>query len=65
MVGEEGAVRSANNYRRLRSLGCTVRKTIDCLTATFCIDSHLPLLHNDRDFDVFERELGLPCLHEG
>ena len=59
MVGAEIAVKSAQNYRRLRSKSITVRKTIDCLIATFCIENDFVLLHNDRDFEPFERELGL------
>lgn len=58
MVGKEIAIRSAVNYRALRAKGITVRKTIDCLIATFCIEHALDLLHNDRDFDHFE-QLGL------
>jgi predicted nucleic acid-binding protein len=57
------AIRSAANYRMLRSKGVTVRKTIDCLTATFCIEGKHTLLHRDRDFDGFERFLGLRVLH--
>lgn len=53
------AIRSARNYRKLRQLGITIRNTIDCLTATFCIDGGYELLHNDRDFDPFEEQLHL------
>ena len=56
------AVQSARNYRRLRSLGITVRKTVDSLIATRCIMSGLELLHNDRDFDPFVQHLGLRSL---
>lgn len=59
MVGREFAVKSAMNYRKLRSKGITIRKTVDCWIATFCIERRFPLLHNDRDFDPFERHLGL------
>lgn len=65
MGGPDLAVASARNYRRLRRHGFTVRKTIDCLIATFCIEHGLVLLHNDRDFDPFERTLGLQVLHNG
>ena len=61
--GVELAVASAQNYRRLRSRGYTVRKTIDCLIATFCLVEGHTLLHRDHDFDPFERELGLRVLH--
>jgi predicted nucleic acid-binding protein len=50
---------SARNYRTLRNQGHTVRKTIDCLIATFCIRQQHSLLHRDRDFDPFERFLQL------
>lgn len=61
--GVDLAVASAQNYRLLRGRGYTVRKTIDCLIATFCLTSRHTLLHRDRDFDPFEKELGLRVLH--
>src|SRR5271165_2114147 len=61
--GVELAVASARNYRTLRTLGHTVRKTIDCLIATFCLHAGHALLHSDRDFDAFERHLGLRVVH--
>jgi predicted nucleic acid-binding protein len=62
IAGHEVAVEAARNYIRLRALGVTVRKTIDTLIATRCILSDFQLLHNDRDFDAFERHLGLSCV---
>ena len=53
------ALRSAENYRKLRRKGATVRKTTDCIIATWCIDNGLPLLHSDRDFQPFHDHLGL------
>jgi len=57
--GPSLAVKAASNYRALRRKGVTVRGTVDCLIATYCIESGLPLLHSDRDFEPFERHLGL------
>jgi predicted nucleic acid-binding protein len=57
--GEDLAVASAKNYRLLRTQGCTVRKTIDCLIASFCLIEHHSLLHRNHDFDPFEKYLGL------
>jgi predicted nucleic acid-binding protein len=57
--GTEIAVKSAENYRALRHQGITVRKTIDCLIATFVIEQGFTLLHSDRDFEPFEMHLGL------
>ena len=57
--GQEIAIQSAKNFRALRNLGLTVRKTIDTVIATRCIESGYDLLHNDRDFDPFARHLGL------
>jgi predicted nucleic acid-binding protein len=54
---------AAWNYRTLRSRGHTVRKTIDCLIATFCLREKHSLLHRDRDFDPFERFLELLVVH--
>jgi predicted nucleic acid-binding protein len=61
--GVELAVAAAQNYRALRSQGRTVRKTIDCLIATFCLRHGHSLLHCDRDFDPFEQLLGLSVVH--
>ncbi len=55
----ELAVAAAQNFRRLRQRGRTVRKTIDCLIATFCLRNGHSLLHCDRDYEAFEEELGL------
>jgi len=63
MLGRQIAIQSASNYRSLRSKGITVRKTIDCLIATYCIEHDLELLHSDRDFDPFEEYLGLSVMH--
>jgi predicted nucleic acid-binding protein len=60
--GEELAVASAQNYRLLRVRGYTVRKTIDCLIASFCLLDGHSLLHRDRDFDAFEQHLGLQVI---
>lgn len=62
MVGRQIAVAAAQNYRTLRAKGVTVRKTIDAIIATFCIKHGHTLLHSDRDFDPFERHLGLLVL---
>jgi len=59
MLGKELAIKSAENYRILRKKGVTVRKTIDVIIATFCIESNLPLLHSDRDFRPMEKHLSL------
>jgi predicted nucleic acid-binding protein len=61
--GAELAIAAAGNYRRLRARGRTVRRTIDCLIATFCIMNGHSLLHSDRDFDPFEQVLGLRVIH--
>jgi predicted nucleic acid-binding protein len=61
--GEELAVASAQNYRFLRTRGQTVRKTIDCLIATFCLNGKHSLLHRDHDFDPFEKHLRLRVIH--
>lgn len=57
--GEEIAVQAARNFRALRALGVTVRKTIDTLIATRCIADGYALLYSDRDFDPFVNHLGL------
>jgi len=57
------AVQAASNFRTLRAMGVTIRSTIDCLVATFCIQTGYRLLHSDSDFDYFEHHLNLPVLH--
>jgi predicted nucleic acid-binding protein len=61
--GKELAIASALNYRALREKGYTVRRTIDCLIATFCLQAGHELLHRDRDFDGFEKGMGLRVIH--
>lgn len=60
--GFELAIEAAQNFRKLRALGFTVRKTIDTVIATRCIVDGLELLHSDRDFDPFAQHLGLRCV---
>lgn len=55
----ELAVIAAANYRFLRARGITIRKTIDVIIGTFCIERGHHLLHSDRDFEPMERLLGL------
>ena len=60
--GADVAVIAAKNFRKLRAKGITVRKTIDTVIATRCILDGYELLHRDRDFDTFEKHLGLRCV---
>ena len=53
------ASRAARNYRRLRDMGITIRKTNDIIIGTFCIERRCSLLHDDRDFAPMEEHLGL------
>jgi hypothetical protein len=57
--GREIALRAAMNFRKLRTNGITIRKTIAVIIATFCIENGYELIHNDRDFDPMEKVLGL------
>ena len=59
MLGGSNAWKAAENYRQLRSRGITVRKTIDGIIATACIEANLPLLFSDRDFVPYVEHLGL------
>lgn len=60
MTGRDVALASARNFRAFRARGVTVRKTIDMLIATFCMERRHLLLHSDRDFDPITEHLG-PC----
>jgi predicted nucleic acid-binding protein len=62
LLDAELSVKAAANYRSLRRRGLTVRKTIDLIIGTFCIERGHALLHNDRDFEPMERFLGLQTL---
>jgi predicted nucleic acid-binding protein len=59
MLGAEMAIKSAENFRTLRKRGITVRKTIDVMISTFCIENGHSLLFVDRDFDPFVEHLSL------
>ena len=59
MLNTEIALQASENYRLLRSKGLTIRKTADVIIATFCIETNIPLLHQDRDFKPFEDYLHL------
>lgn len=59
MLGGSNAWKAAENYRQLRRKGITVRKTIDGIIATACIEANLPLLFSDRDFRPYVEHLGL------
>ena len=59
LCGYDLALKAAENYRVLRVKGITIRKTMDALIATRCIEDGLTLLHSDRDFAPFAKHLGL------
>jgi predicted nucleic acid-binding protein len=59
MLGYDLAIRTAENYRTLRARGVTVRKTVDMIIGTFCIERGLPLLFSDREFQPLVDHLGL------
>jgi predicted nucleic acid-binding protein len=59
LVDAELAMKAATNYRFLRSRGYTLRRTIDLIIGTFCIERSHSLLHGDRDFTPMELLLGL------
>ncbi len=65
MLGQELAIKSAENYRYLRKKGVTVRKTIDVIIGTFCIHHSISLLHDDQDFDPLTKHLRLKTVQCG
>lgn len=62
LVGKYVALKSAANFRFLRSKGVTIRKKVDMLIATWCMDSDIELLHNDKDFDQIAQYLPLKVI---
>jgi len=59
LLGKELAIKSANNFRKLRKKGITIRKTADVIIATYCIENKIPLLFTDKDFIPFVDHLRL------
>lgn len=59
MLGQGMALKSASNYRTLRKKGITIRKAIDVIIATYCIEQGHSLLFSDKDFLPFVEHLGL------
>jgi len=57
--GKSLAIKAASNFRFLRSKGVTIRKTVDMLIASWCIEHEVELLHNDKDFDRIATRLPL------
>jgi len=62
MLGLEVAIKSADNFRELRKQGITIRKTVDVIIATFCIENRHSLLFSDKDFIPFVNNLGLTAV---
>lgn len=59
MLGPDLATAAAARYRRLRSLGITIRKLADLVIGSYCIERGYSLLHADRDFEPMHMHLGL------
>lgn len=59
MLGKDLAIKSAENFRKLRKKGITIRKTADVIIATYCIEHGMPLLFSDKDFKPFVQRLQL------
>ena len=56
-------LRSADIFRKLRSKGITIRKSLDCMIASVAIENDIPLLHNDKDFQPIEKHCRLKCYY--
>ena len=59
ICNEELAIKSADNFRYLRTKGITIRKTVDLIIGTFCIENDIELLNKDKDFEPMEQYLNL------
>ena len=59
LFGTDTVLKCANNYRKLRKSGITIRRTTDVIIATYCIEHKIPLLFQDRDFKPFAEKLNL------
>ncbi len=60
--GKELAIKTAANFRFLRSKGVTIRKTVDMIIGSWCIETDIQLLHNDKDFDQIALHLPLSII---
>ena len=65
MLGQRNAIKCADNFRALRKRGTTVRRTVDVIIATYCVEHDLPLLFQDRDFLPFVQHMGLLSVAKG
>jgi hypothetical protein len=64
LAGYDLAVKASQNYQYLRGKGVTIRKTIDTIIATRCIQDGISLLHSDADFHPFRLHLGLQVAYQ-
>lgn len=55
----ELALQSASHFRTMVSAGFTLHSALDVMIGSFCIHHDYVLLHDDRDFEVMHRLLGL------
>ena len=53
---------AADIYRSTRSKGITIRNSVDCMIAAVCIENDVPILHNDKDFDLIAKEFDMGVL---
>jgi len=54
---------AAELFRSLRRRGITIRKPVDCMIASVCMEHDIALLHNDRDFDPLETYCGMKVVN--
>ena len=59
LFGAHMVDKCAYNYRFLRKKGITIRKTIDLIIATFCLENKIRLLFSDKDYIPFVEFLKL------
>lgn len=57
--GNETYIAAAEIYRKCRKEGKTIRKTVDCIIASIAKENSFTLLHNDSDFDIISKYIGL------
>jgi len=57
--GFEVCEKASENYKYLRAEGVTVRKTIDIIIGTFCLENGYEIIHSDRDYTYMEKHLNL------
>ena len=54
-ITKHSFIQAATIYRSIRKHGQTIRSPIDCIISSICIEHEVPILHDDRDFEIIAK----------